>query len=112
MSVPEAEKYTYRYLGHEHGGKLTRTVTDRIPMDKKPGYSRQVVGQDKDELRAWKLEYYNRKNEHLKTLILTNYELCLDRGRYASEMTMVKHLTGESTVSTLTDYQFGADLDD
>ena len=32
---------------------------------KKSGYSRQVVWRDKDELRVWKVEYYDRKEAHL-----------------------------------------------
>ena len=85
---------------------------ERFPVNKKSSYSRQVIWQDREALRAWKIEYYDRKNAHLKTLTLSDYKLYLERYWRASQMTMVNHLTGKSTVMTWTDYQFQADLDD
>lgn len=112
MSSPEVEKFSYRYLRDEPCGNLTCTVMERYPVNKKSSYSRQVIWQDKDALRAQKIEYYDRKNAHLKTLALTGYKLYLDRYWRASQMTMVNHLTGKSTVITWADYQFQTDLDD
>ena len=112
MTAQEVEKFTYRYLRDEACGELTCTVSERFPVDKKSGYSRQVVWRDKNELRAWKVEYYDRKDAHLKTLTLGNYEQYLDRYWRAGEMKMENHLTGKSTVLTWTDFQFRSDLDD
>ena len=112
MGAQELEKYTYRYLRDESCGELACTVSERVPTDKKSGYSRQLVWQDRDELRTWKVEYYDRKDAHLKTLTLANYEQFLDNYWYAGEMTMVNHLTGKSTDLTWTDYQFRTDLND
>ncbi len=110
MTAQAVEKFSYRYLRDEPCGDLTCSVTERLPTDKKSGYSRQVVWRDRDELRAWKVEYYDRKDAHLKTLTLENYEQHLDRYWRAGVMTMVNHLTGKSTVLTWTDYRFGTDL--
>lgn len=111
--TPQAvEKFTYRYLRDEAYGDLTCTVTERFPVDKKSGYSRQVVWRDKDALRVWKVAYYDRKNSHLKTLTLENYAQYLERYWRAGEMTMVNHLTGKSTVLTWTDFEFQTDLND
>ena len=112
MGTPEVEKFTYRYLRDEPCGELTCAVSERVPTDRKSGYRRQVVWQDRGELRAWKIEYYDRKDAHLKTLTLANYERYLDRHWQAGEMTMVNHLTGKSTVLTWSDYRFGTDLDE
>ena len=112
LGAQEVEKYTYRYLRDEPCGELTCTVSERVPTDKKSGYSRQLVWQDKDELRVWKVEYYDRKNARLKTLTVSGYEQYLDRYWQAGEMAMVNHLTGKSTDLSWTDYQFGADLDE
>ena len=112
MSVPEVEKFTYRYLRDEPCGELTCTVTERFPTDERSGYLRQVVWRDKDELRVWRVQYYDRKDAHLKTLTLENYELYVDRFWQASELTMVNHLTGKSTVLTWSDYRFQAEIDD
>ena len=112
MSPQEVERFTYRYLADEPCGELTCTLSERVPADKKSGYSRQLIWQDRDELRTWKVEYYDRKNEHLKTLVLGEYELYLDRYWQAGEMTMVNHLTGKSTVLTWANYQFRTELDE
>ena len=112
MSTQEVEKYTHRYLRDEPCGELTCTVSERVPVGKGSGYSRQLIWQDKDELRVWRVEYYDRKNAHLKTLTAGSYERHLDRYWQAGEMKMVNHLTGKSTDLSWSDYEFGADLDD
>ena len=110
MGTPEVEKFTYRYLREEPCGDLTCTVSERIPVDPRSGYSRQEVWQDQKELRVWKVHYYDRKNAHLKTLTVADYRQYLDRYWYASEMTMVNHITGKSTTLTWTELQFQNNL--
>ena len=111
LSPQEVEKFTYRYLRDEPCGDLTCTVSERFPVDKTAsGYSRQVVWRDKDELRVWKVEYYDRKEAHLKTLTIGKYKQYLDKYWRAGEMTMVNHLTGKSTVLSWADYQFRTKL--
>ena len=112
MSPQEVEKFTYRYLRDEPCGELTCTVTERIPTDKKSGYRRQLIWQDRETLRTWKVEYYDRKDAHLKTLMLDDYDQYLDQYWRAGKMTMVNHLSGKSTVLNWVDYQFQTDLDD
>ena len=112
LSTQEVEKYTHRYLHDEPCGDLTCTVSERVPVEKGSGYSRQLVWHDLDELRVWKVEYYDRKSAHLKTLTLSNYERYLDRFWQAGEMAMVNHVTGKSTDLSWSDFEFGTDLDD
>ena len=112
MSPPEVQEYTYRYLRDEPCGELTCTVTEQFPLDEKSGYHRKIIWQDTGELRTWKMELYDRRDAHLKTLTFANYEQYLDRYWRAGEQTMVNHLTGASTVLNWTDFQFGAGLED
>ena len=112
MTAQEVEKFTYRYLRDEPCGDGACTVTERFPVDKKSGYSRQVVWRDKDELRVRKVQYYDRKDAHLKTLTLEDYEQYLERYWRAATMTMENHLTGKSTVLTWSDFQFRTGLDE
>ena len=51
-----------RKEGDEPCFELTCTVVARFPLDKRSGYQRQLVWQDKDELRVWKVPYYDRKD--------------------------------------------------
>ena len=112
MSSPEVEEYTHEYLRDEPCGELACTVTEQIPLDKESGYSRKVVWQDTGELRAWKMELYDRKGSHLKTLTFADYRQYLDRYWRAGEQTMVNHLTGASTVLEWTDFRFRTSLDE
>ena len=111
MSTPEVEEYTYRFLRDEPCGELTCTVIEQVPLDKKSGYSRKVVWQDTGELRVWKMELYDRRNSHLKTLTFVDYQLFLDAYWRAGEQTMVNHLTGASTVLEWSDFRFRTNLD-
>ena len=112
LTPPEVEKFTYRYLRDESCGDLICTVTERVPLNTRSNYSRHLVWHDRHELRIHKVEYYDRKDDHLKTLTLSNFAQHLDRYWRAGEMTMVNHLTGKSTVLIWTDYRFGTGLED
>ncbi len=111
MSSPEVEEYTYKYLRDEACGELTCSVTEQFPLDRKSGYSRKVVWQDTGELRTWKMELYDRKGSHLKTLTFADYRQYLERYWRAGEQTMVNHLTGASTVLEWTEFRFRTNLD-
>ena len=111
MTPPEVEKFTYRYLRDEPCGESTCTVTERVAVDGRSSYRRQVVWRDREELRVRKVEYYDRKDAHLKTLTVSSYSRYLDRYWRPGEMTMANHLTGKSTVLTWTDYRFRTGLE-
>ena len=113
MTVQEVEKFTYRYLRDEPcGDGLDCVVTERAPVEKGSVYRRQVVWRDKEELRVWKVEYFDRKDAHLKTLTLGEYQQYLESYWRAGKMIMVNHLTGKSTDLVWTDYQFRTDIDE
>ena len=112
MSSPEVDEYTYRYLRDEPCGELTCTVIEQFPLDEKSGYSRKVIWQDAGELRTWKMELYDRRGSHLKTLTFADYRQYVGQYWRAAEQTMMNHLTGASTVLEWTDFRFRTDLDD
>ncbi|MXZ80041.1 MAG: outer membrane lipoprotein-sorting protein [Gammaproteobacteria bacterium] len=112
MTASEVEEYTYRFLHEESCGDHVCVVTEQFPLDEKSGYSRKVVWQDAGELRVWKVELYDRKGSHLKTLTFANYRQYLDQYWRAGEQAMVNHLTGADTVLKWTDFRFRADLDE
>ena len=112
MSSSQVEEYDYTYLRDEACGQLTCTVTEQIPLDKKSGYSRKIVWRDSDQLRTWKMELYDRKGSHLKTLTFENYRQYAGRYWRAEEQTMENHLTGASTVLKWNELSFGNNLQD
>ena len=111
MGASEIEKYTYRHLGDEPCGDLVCDVIERFPTQEDSGYSRQVLWIDSAEQRTVKIEYYDRRESHLKTLLVDNYNLYLDQFWRAGRMAMTNHLTGKSTDLNWSEYAFGTDLD-
>jgi len=111
MGAVEVEKYTHRYLRDEPCGELECVVLERIPLSEDSGYSRQVVWLDQEELRTVQIQFFDRREAHLKTMVIEDYRLYLDRLWRAGTVTMTNHLTGKSTVLNWSDYEFGTDLD-
>lgn len=112
LSSQEIEKYTYKYIRDEALDGQDMFVMERYPVDKNSGYSRQLVWVDKAEYRPAKIEFYDRKKSHLKTLVFRDYKQYLDQYWRADEMFMENHQTGKSTLLSWKDYQFRTGLKD
>ncbi len=69
------EKYTYKNDLEEvmlNGVKCYKGT--RIPKDKNSGYTKQITWIDINTLLVQKIEYFDRKKEHLKTAIFSEYK--------------------------------------
>ncbi len=110
LGTTEVEKYSHRYLRTEQCGDFSCFVTERIPTNKDSGYSKQLVWLDQEELRTIKIEYYDRREAHLKTMTIDGYQKYLDRYWRSSQIKMVNHLTKKETDLEWSDYVFGADI--
>ena len=110
LASQEVEKYTYRYLRDESLDGRPAFVVERTPVDDRSGYTRHVVWFDQAEYRPEKVEYYDRKDELLKTLTYRGYRLYLDQYWRAAEMFMENHQTGKSTALIWEDYTLAAGL--
>lgn len=108
----EVEKYTYKYLRDDTLDGLEVFVFERYPVDKKSGYTRQIVWLDKAEYKERKIEYFDRKNAPLKTLVFTDYHQYLDKYWHAHDMYMENHLTGKSTRLLQSNFKFRTGLTD
>ena len=112
LSAVEVEKSTHRYLRDEACGGLECAVLERIPLSEDSGYSRQLVWLDREELRTMQVQFFDRRDEHLKTMVVEDYAQYLDRFWRGGTVAMTNHLTGKSTVLNWTDFEFGTDLDE
>ena len=109
----EVEKYTYKWIRDEVHESNDCYVIEYYPVDKKnSGYTKQVVWIDKDEYRIQKVEFYDRKNSHLKTLIIAGYNKYLDKYWRPGEMSMINHQNGKSTRLEFSNYCFGTGFRD
>jgi len=112
LSSTEVEKYSYRYLQDEVVDGESMFVVERIPVDSKSGYSRQITWIDQDEYRLRRVDYYDRKGDLLKTMDLLDYQQHLGKYWRAGEMVMTNHQTGRSTALLFQDYEFQVGLKD
>ena len=111
FGAAEVEKFTHRYLRDEPCGDLQCAVLERVPTSKDSGYSRQLVWIDREELRTMQIQYFDRRDAHLKTMVSEGYKKYLDRFWRSSRIAMTNHLTGKSTDLVWAEYEFGTDLD-
>jgi outer membrane lipoprotein-sorting protein len=97
----ELGKFTYRWLRDApcpaKAADLDCYVIERRPRTDTSGYRRHVVWLDATEYRPWKIDYYDRRDELLKTLTYSAYERHLDRFWRAHDMVMVNYQTGRET---------------
>jgi outer membrane lipoprotein-sorting protein len=112
IASQEVEKYTYRFLRDDVYDGMEVFVFERYPVDEKSGYTRQVIWLDKENYKERKIEFYDRKDALLKTLLLTDYHEYLDMYWRAHDMYMENHQTGKSTRLLQTNFQFRTGLTD
>jgi outer membrane lipoprotein-sorting protein len=112
ISSQEVEKYTYKFLRDDTYDGMEVFVFERYPVDKKSGYTRQVVWLDKEHYKERKVEFYDRKDTLLKTLLLTDYHQYLDRFWRAHQMDMENHQTGKSTRLIQSNFEYNTGLSD
>jgi outer membrane lipoprotein-sorting protein len=110
MSDFEMEKYSYRFLREESCGDLQCFVSEWIPLYPHSGYSREEVWHDQQEYRVQKVEYFDRKGGHLKTLLLSDYRLFDERFWRAFDWEMSNHKTGKTTLLNFNTIELGVGL--
>nr|MBV6630057.1 outer membrane lipoprotein-sorting protein [Oceanococcus sp. HetDA_MAG_MS8] len=110
LSSQEVEKYTYKYLRDESYEGQPVFVIERFPVDDNSGYTRQIVWMDSERYIPLKVEFYDRKQSHLKTLTLHEYEQYKDKHWRPLRLEMVNHQTGKSTTLSFAEYEFDLGL--
>lgn len=117
IASQEVEKYTYKWIRNEpcpgdEFKNLTCFVSERYPVDKNSGYTRQIEWRDSKEYRQIKVDFYDRKNSLYKTLTFRGYKQYLNQYWRADEMYMVNHQNGKNTLLVWSNYKFKAGLKD
>ena len=108
----ELKKYDYKYLGEETIDGVTLDKLERYPLYKNSGYTRQISWVDQEVFQVRKIEFYDRKNSLLKTLMLNDYRE-YEGGIWRSHsLEMTNHLTGKSTTLAYGDFKFKTGLAD
>jgi hypothetical protein len=108
----EVEKYTFKYIKDETLNGLDCWVIEQYPVDKYSGYKKRVVWIDKAEYRSQKTDFYDRKDTLLKTLTMKDYKKYADKFWRATQLEMINHQSGKSTLLTWKNYQFKQGLNE
>lgn len=106
LSSQELAKFKYKFIKEEAIDGQDMYVIERTPQYEHSGYTRQIVWLDKEHYRMYKSEFYDRKNELLKTLVAGGYQQYLDQFWRPDTMDMVNHVTGKSTSLKWQNYKF------
>jgi outer membrane lipoprotein-sorting protein len=112
LSSFELEKFEFNYLRDEEFNGEQMFVLEQIPTDKYSGYTRQLVWIDKEHYRAFKIEFYDRKNALLKTLLLKDFKLYKDKYWRPMLSQMKNHQNGKSTDLIVHSLEFDTGLKD
>ena len=113
MSNPEVEKYTYKWIRDEVYDGKESFVVESYPVDKEhSGYTRMLSWIDKSEYRLLKVEFYDRKKSHLKTMTISGFNQYAGKHWRADELNMVNHQNGKSTQIKFSNYAFMTGLND
>ena len=110
ITSEEVEKYTYKYLRDEKYNDLDCFVIERYPVDKRSGYSKQIVWIDKKNYNPQKTQYFDKKGQLLKVLNLKGYKLYLEKFWQPSTLHMVNKVNGKESLLEFSDYEFRTGL--
>ena len=105
MSAPHVDRFTYSLLREEDLEGAPCWVVERRPLYENSGYTRQVMWVDQEEYRQLRIDYFDRKDELLKTLELRGYRQ-YDQYWRSHEQLMTNHRTGKSTLLSFHPFEF------
>ena len=106
----ELQKYRYNFLAQEQLNGKDCFKVEQFPLDENSGYTRRVVWVDKQHYLEQKVEFYDRKDVLLKTLIFSGYQQYTGNFWRAQSMNMTNHQNGKSTELKWFDYAFNTGL--
>jgi outer membrane lipoprotein-sorting protein len=116
LLAQEVPRFTYKYVREEpcptaEAKGLVCFVSERFPAYENSGYTRQVSWVDKKDYQIRKLEFYDRKAEHSKTLMFAGYKQYLGKYWRPHVLAMENHQTGKKTTLSFSGYELNAKVD-
>jgi outer membrane lipoprotein-sorting protein len=116
LLAQEVERFTYKYLRDEpcpteEAKGLTCFVVERFPTYENSGYTRQVGWTDKKDYQIRKIEFFDRKAEHSKTLTFTDHRQYLGKYWRAHTLVMENLQTSKKTTLAFGNFELNAKVD-
>jgi len=112
LTASELNKYKYKYIGSEACGEWQCDLVERYPQYEYSGYTRQIAWIDQEKFQIRKIEYFERRGDLLKTLVLRDYRIYPGNIWRPHHFLMTNHQTGKDTELIYSDYKFKTGLKD
>ena len=116
LGSQEVEKYTHKLINEEKNKDgLDMWVIERTPKNKKSGYKRLKAWIVKKYQNPLKVEYFDRKNELLKTATFSDYKQYKVKGKSlwrAGKIHMINVQTGKKSTITWGNRKLGVEFDE
>jgi outer membrane lipoprotein-sorting protein len=106
----ELDKYDYRFLGEDTCGELECYMVERTPLYEDSGYTKQVIWWDTVEYRVQRIDYYDRRDALLKTLMYQGYQQYIGEYWRPDLMAMENHQNGKTTDLQFSEWTFANGL--
>ena len=112
ISSREISKYTYsKEVKEKNIDGIDCFVYERVPKDENSGYSKQILYVDKNRFVTIKVEFFDKKNELLKTARYYNYKKINNTYR-VEKIVMNNHQNYKATTLTYLEDQINLNLDE
>lgn len=116
LLAQEVARFKYKFLREEpcpteEAKGLVCFVNERFPVYENSGYTRQVSWIDKKDYQVRKIEFYDRKSEHSKTLMFAGYRQYLGKFWRAHTLTMENRQTEKKTTLSFGNFELNAKVD-
>lgn len=111
IASQEYYKFTYRWLKTEPCGGDTDAiceVVEQFPTYPNSGYSKQIAKYD--GCRQYQIDYYDHKNQLVKTQFFRNYKQYLGKHWRGHHNTMVNHVTGRKSELVIPEFVYRTDM--
>jgi hypothetical protein len=106
----ELNKFEYTYLRSEELDGSMCDVVERTPGYEHSGYTKQIAWTDQEVFQVRQVEFYDRRGDLFKTLILSEYKEYEGGIWRAQKLSMTNRRTGKSTDLLYKDYKFKTGL--
>jgi hypothetical protein len=106
----EVEKYRFRYLDDAQERSRPCWRLERVPLDPSSNYKKQIVWIDREYLSPVRIDYYDRKDQLMKTGTARNFQRLGSRFWRMAELEMQNHQTGKRSVLRWSNRKLGEAL--
>ena len=105
LSSFEVEKYSYKGFNHEELDGKQVIVVEYVPKYDNSGYTLLRCYLDPSNYQPVRIDYFNRRNEHFKTLTLGGYKAYQENHAWRPHRLEMKNLlNGKSTTIDFSDF--------